>query len=88
MVKTGSDFFVDASPVGKMCLWGGVNGGLSIEHGSQQDVKEAVEQSITILGPGGGYILSPVDNVTNITDHTWNNVHTMITTWQAARAYR
>ncbi len=73
---------------GKICLWGGVNGGLTIEGGSQQDVKEAVEQAITILGPGGGYILSPVDNVTNITDHTWNNVHTMITTWQAARAYR
>jgi len=73
---------------GRMCLWGGVNNCLTIEGGSQQDVKEAVEEAITILGPDGGLILSPVENIINITDHTWDNVHTMIATWQAVRAYR
>lgn len=72
---------------GKLCLWGGVNSYLTIENGSEQDVKEAVEQAITVLGPGGGFVLSPVDSITNITDHTWNNLDTMIATWQAIRAY-
>ena len=72
---------------GKICLWGGVNGFLTIENGSKEDVIEAVQQAISTLGPGGGLILSPVDNVRDTSEHTWNNVMTMIKAWKKMRAY-
>jgi len=66
---------------GKMCLWGGVNGFLTIEKGEEKEVEDAVGESISILGPEG-FILSPVDNVTDNSKRTWNNVKTMIKTWK------
>ena len=72
---------------GKICLWGGVNGFLTIENGSREDVIQEVQQAISTLGPGGGLILSPVDNVRDTSEHTWENVMTMIKTWKKMRAY-
>ena len=66
---------------GRICLWGGVNGFLTIEKGKEKEVQDAVEKSISILGPRG-FILSPVDNVTDNSERTWNNVKTMIKTWE------
>ena len=66
---------------GKVCLWGGVNGFLTVERGEEKEVKEAVEEAISILGPRG-FILSPVDSVTDNSSRTWNNVKVMIETWQ------
>ena len=66
---------------GRMCLWGGVNGFLTIEKDEEEEVEEAVEKSISILGPKG-FILSPVDNVRDNSEKTWNNVKTMIKTWK------
>lgn len=66
---------------GRICLWGGVNGFLTIEKGKEKEVQKAVEESISILGPEG-FILSPVDNVTDNSEKTWNNVKTMIKTWK------
>jgi hypothetical protein len=66
---------------GRICLWGGVNGFLTIEKGKEKEVQEAVEKSISILGPKG-FILSQVDNVTDNSERTWNNVKTMIKTWE------
>jgi len=66
---------------GRICLWGGVNGFLTIEKGKEKEVQDAVENSISILGPRG-FILSPVDNVTDNSERTWNNVKTMIKTWE------
>lgn len=73
---------------GKICLWGGVNGFLTIENGSKEDVRQAVHNAISTLGPGGGLILSPVDNVRDTSQHTWDNVMTMIGAWKKIRAYR
>ena len=47
---------------GKIGIWGGVNGFVTVERGSKSEVKEAVDKAIEILAPGGGFILSPVDN--------------------------
>ncbi len=66
---------------GRICLWGGVNGFLTIEKGKEKEVQDAVEKSISILGPKC-FILSPVDNVTDNSERTWNNVKTMIKTWE------
>lgn len=72
---------------GKICLWGGVNGCVTIEKGKRKEVEKAVEEAIYLLAPGGGFILSPVDNVSDISPSVWENVVTMIKTWKKFRFY-
>ncbi|MBC8458270.1 MAG: hypothetical protein H8D67_09775 [Deltaproteobacteria bacterium] len=72
---------------GKVCLWGGVNGFVTVEMGSKAEVKEAVHTAIKTLAPGGGFILSPVDNIRDTSQHTWENVMTMLEAWKEVREY-
>jgi len=69
---------------GRMCLWGGVCGYLTVECGTAADIKEQVRQAMSILAPGGGFILAPVTNVRGDTERAWKNVDTLIETWQAS----
>ena len=71
---------------GKVCLWGGLNGFLTIERGNKEKVEEATREAINILGPKG-FILSPVDNVTEDSAKSWDNVKTMIQSWEKMRNY-
>jgi hypothetical protein len=41
-----------------------------------------VRQALSVLAPAGGFILSPVDNVTADTPTTWRNVAALIDEWQ------
>ncbi|MBN1402323.1 MAG: hypothetical protein JXA74_15895 [Anaerolineae bacterium] len=69
---------------GKICLWGGLNGPLTVEQGQQAEVRQAVRTALEILAPGGGFILSPVDNVRSEASSRWReNVHTLIDAWRA-----
>ncbi len=70
---------------GKVCLWGGVNGHLTVEQGNQDDVRREVRTAMDTLAPGGGFILSPVDNVREYTPRAKKNVHTMIQAWHSCR---
>jgi hypothetical protein len=72
---------------GKMCLWGGVCGYLTIECGTPAQIREQVRQAISILSPGGGFILAPVTNVRADTEKAWENVRTMIEAWRSMRTY-
>lgn len=65
---------------GRMCTWGGVNGFLTVEGGTEADIAKAVREAIAALGPDG-FILSPVDNVRNPSDRTWENVLALIKSW-------
>ena len=67
---------------GKVCLWGGVNGHLTVEHGEPDEVRAAVREALSVLAPGGGFILSPVDNVREDTPQARANVATLIDEWQ------
>ncbi len=66
---------------GKVCLWGGVNGHLTVEHGEAEEVAQEVRTALKELGPDG-FILSPVDNVREDTPLALENVETLIHTWQ------
>jgi len=66
----------------RVALWGGVNGHLTVEHGTIQEVQAEVRQAIEVLAPGGGFILSPVDNVRENTTRSHKNVQGLITEWQ------
>ena len=70
---------------GKMALWGGVNSYLTVERGSREAVQEAVAHAVRILSPGGGFILSPVDNLLDTSPHARDNVLAMIEAWKRVR---
>jgi uroporphyrinogen decarboxylase len=66
---------------GQIALWGGVTAAPTVEEGSREQVRAAVRRAIECLAPGGGYILSPVDNITDLSEAAWNNVLTFISAW-------
>jgi hypothetical protein len=67
---------------GKMCLWGGVNGHLTVERGTPEEVSQEIRQTMEILAPNKGFILSPVDNVRDFDDAIRRNVRTLIQQWK------
>ncbi len=74
-----------AKLAGKVCLWGGVSGHLTVEHGTEDEVREAVRQAVDVLAPGGGFILSPVDNVRENTPTARANVAAFLGEWRRVR---
>lgn len=73
--------------VGKICLWGGVNGHLTIEQGEPEQVQAEVRRAMEVLGPVG-LILSPVDNVREDTSKSRKNVKVLIDEWQRLTSQR
>jgi len=65
----------------QICLWGGVSGAVTVEMGTEEEVRSAVRHAIEALGPAG-FILSPVDNITVDDPHTWHNVDAFIDEWR------
>ena len=69
---------------GRVCLWGGVNGFITVETGTRAQVSAAVEEAVRAMGPRG-FILSPVDNVRDDSPKAWENIGEMIETWKRVR---
>jgi len=67
---------------GKVCLWGGVNGHLTVEMGTEEETRAEVRNAMNELSPGGGFILSPVDNVREDDDRSRKNVKALIDEWK------
>ena len=65
----------------RICIWGGVSGAITVEMGSEEEVRTAVDEAIKTMGPIG-FILSPVDNITVDTPHTWENIESFIDEWR------
>ena len=70
---------------GRMALWGGVCGYLTVECGEPEDIRREVRQAISILGPGGGLLLAPVTNVRADTPRARRNVEVLIDEWKHVR---
>jgi len=68
---------------GRLSLWGGVNGFLTVEMGSSSAIQDAVQEALSILGQDG-FILSPVDNVRDDSPETWRNIETLLRAWRHA----
>jgi len=66
-------------------LWGGVSGPMSVETADAAETERAVCEALDILGPGGGFILSPVDNVRDNPENAWKNTRRFIDTWKSNR---
>lgn len=67
------------------CIWGGVSGAITVELGSEAETRAAVCRALEELGEGGGFILSPVDNVREDTDNAWKNTYAFIDEWKTRR---
>jgi hypothetical protein len=70
---------------GRVCLWGGVNGHLTVEQGSPAAVRAEVRTAMEVLGRGAGFILSPVDNVRQDTPTARENVAALVDEWRRWR---
>jgi uroporphyrinogen-III decarboxylase len=93
-VEAGVDVLIGVDPAawdlnqtkkkldGKVCLWGGVNGHLTVEQGQPEEVQAEVRTAMKTLAPGGGFILSPVDNVRQDTDRARQNTQALVDEWQ------
>ena len=68
-----------------ICLWGGVSGAVTVESGTEAEIRRAVREAIATLGPTG-FVLSPVDNITLDRPQTYKNVGILIEEWQKAGA--
>ena len=66
---------------GKMALWGGVNGFVTIERGTDEEISAAAIRALDTLGPDG-FILSPVDNIRDTSAEVWRKVELFIDTWK------
>ncbi len=69
---------------GRIALWGGVSGAVTVEMGEEEEIRGAVRHAIGTLGPEG-FILSPVDNITVDAPRTWQNVEVFIDEWKQRR---
>jgi uroporphyrinogen-III decarboxylase len=67
----------------RVCLWGGVNGHLTVEMGSEEAVRAEVRTAMDALGAAPGFILSPVDNVRADTQQARANVAALIDEWRS-----
>ncbi|MGQ9686864.1 MAG: uroporphyrinogen decarboxylase family protein [Thiobacillaceae bacterium] len=100
LLASGVDVLVGADPLqhganplqtmrdalgGKVCIWGGVNGAITVEEGTEDDVRQAVRQALITMRGVNGFILSPVDNITEITQKAWRNVDVLIDAWKKER---
>jgi uroporphyrinogen-III decarboxylase len=68
-----------------MCLWGGINGALTLGQATPGEVRRATEVAIRTLGPGGGFVLYPVDQL--VRETPWSNVQAMIECWHEIGHY-
>jgi uroporphyrinogen-III decarboxylase len=66
---------------GRICLWGGVSAAVTVEQGTEEEIRAAVRYASKTLGPGG-FILSPIDNITIDAPRTWQNVDIFIDEWR------
>jgi len=100
MVEAGVDVLLGVDPAqdrtmdlgalkrkarGRMCLWGGVCGYLTVECGTPEEVRQQVRDAIVTLGPGGGLILAPVTNVREDNARVWRNLEALVETWREMR---
>jgi uroporphyrinogen-III decarboxylase len=99
LIEVGIDSLVGVDPVqdrvnlekvkqqigGKVCLWGGVNGAITLGNGSVEEVSRETRRAIEILAPDGGFVLYPVDQL--VKETPWENILAMIDVWKTSASY-
>ena len=55
---------------------------MTVERGSPGEVRAEVRRAMQVLAPDRGFILSPVDNVRDLTSQARENVLALVDEWQ------
>jgi hypothetical protein len=66
----------------RMCLVGGTNA-ITLATLDRQMIQNEVNRAVSILGPGGGFILHPIDAL--FPDTPWEGVEMLIEAWEKVR---
>lgn len=84
-VERGMDLEHFKTEVGKdICLWGGVSEHVTLESLDKNRIEDEVRRAIHALAPGGGFILSAVDNRPTL---LWDSTISLIEAWRRNRIY-
>ena len=67
----------------RTCLLGGMNSAVTLERGSDAEIRRAAQEAVAALAPGGRFILSPVDCLSPTTP--WHSVEVLIDAWREFR---
>lgn len=85
-VQGGTDLELTKKAIGdSICLWGGVNSAVTLNSGTSEVIRLAVAEAVRTLAPGGGFILSAIDEACK--DTPWKNIRTFIDAWMAMSDY-
>lgn len=68
-----------------ICIWGGVNSAVTLKLWSRDRIREAVNDAMRVLAPGGGFILSAIDQI--FEDTPWRSIEAMIDAWKRLADY-
>jgi uroporphyrinogen-III decarboxylase len=68
-----------------LAFWGGMNAAVTLTQGTDQQIREAVETAVRTLGPGGGFVLLPVDTLCE--DVPERAFDVLLEAWKACASY-
>jgi uroporphyrinogen-III decarboxylase len=68
-----------------VCLLGGVNSTVTLVNGTEEEIRREVRYACETLGPGGGFILAPIDNIYDYTPR--RNIEVLVDEWRKMREY-
>jgi len=71
----------------KKTIWGGVSGEITLNSGTENEIREETRKAIKILAPGGGFVLSPMAGLFYFAGTPWGNVDAMIDEWRKVGKY-
>jgi hypothetical protein len=71
---------------GRVCLWGGLNGHMTVEQGTVEEVRAEVQEALRVPARARGFILSPVDNVRELNEVSQRNIAVLIQEWQRLKS--
>jgi uroporphyrinogen decarboxylase len=66
----------------RLSFWGGIDAIGVLPRGARQQVEDEVRDTIRLLGPGGGFILSTIHNIQPVAP-----VESIVTLFEAAQKY-
>ncbi len=69
----------------QLSFWGGINSWVTLQGGTNAEIREAVGTAIRTMGPGGGFVLLPVDAIgAGVTPHA---MEVLTNAWKACADY-
>ena len=85
-VEGGANLAEIKSCIGReVCLLGGLNSFVTLGLGSDDEIRRAVRDAVRTLGPGGGFILAPVDPISP--ESPPRSVEIALDEWRKVRDY-